>query len=139
MNNHERGKKTSNKRFLIYMMTTCALGRNACILGYRTLYYSMNRFIEALTAARLDGTYIRWLNMIAKTTLLILDDFGLQPFACSIYVYITTNLKPTNRCAHKWVSDWDCLRATPFFRGRFVGKCMIYRSSASNTLSEQRV
>ena len=61
------------------MTTTCALGRNACILGYRTLYYSMNRFIEALTAARLDGTYIRWLNMIAKTTLLILDDFGLQP------------------------------------------------------------
>ena len=106
MNNHERGKKTSNKRFLIYMTTTCALGRNACILGYRTLYYSMNRFIEALTAARLDGTYIRWLNMIAKTTLLILDDFGLQPFACSIYVYITTNLKPTNRYARKWVSDW---------------------------------
>lgn len=57
----------------------CALGRNACLLGYRTLYYSMNRFIEALSAARLDGTYLRWLNMIAKTPLLIIDDFGLQP------------------------------------------------------------
>jgi DNA replication protein DnaC len=57
----------------------CAMGRNACLLGHRTLYYSMNRFIEALAAARLDGTYIRWLNMIAKTPLLILDDFGLQP------------------------------------------------------------
>lgn len=57
----------------------CALGRNACILGYRTLYYSMNRFIEALSAARLDGSYIRLLNQIAKTPLLILDDFGLQP------------------------------------------------------------
>lgn len=39
----------------------------------------MSRFIEALAAARLDGTYIRWLNQIAKTPLLILDDFGLQP------------------------------------------------------------
>jgi DNA replication protein DnaC len=56
----------------------CAMGRNACLLGHRTLYYSMNRFIEALAAARLDGTYIRWLNIIAKTPLLIIDDFGLQ-------------------------------------------------------------
>jgi DNA replication protein DnaC len=41
----------------------------------------MNRFIEALAAARLDGSYIRWLNQIAKTPLLILDDFGLQPLS----------------------------------------------------------
>ena len=41
----------------------------------------MNRFIEALAAARLDGTYLRWLNMIAKTPLLIIDDFGLQPLS----------------------------------------------------------
>lgn len=58
---------------------SCALGRNACLLGHRTLYYSMNRFIEALAAARLEGTYIKWLNQIAKTPLLIIDDFGLQP------------------------------------------------------------
>lgn len=57
----------------------CALGRQACMLGYRTIYYAMNRFIEALATARLDGTYLRWLNQIAKTPLLILDDFGLQP------------------------------------------------------------
>lgn len=57
----------------------CAMGRNACLLGHRTLYYAMNRFVEALAAARLDGTYIRWLNQIAKTPLLIIDDFGLQP------------------------------------------------------------
>ena len=39
----------------------------------------MNRFLEALGAARLDGTYLKWLNMMAKTPLLILDDFGLKP------------------------------------------------------------
>jgi DNA replication protein DnaC len=57
----------------------CALGRQACMLGYRTLYFAMNRFIESLAAARLDGSYIKWLNQIAKTPLLIIDDFGLQP------------------------------------------------------------
>ncbi len=68
------GATGSGKSYL-----ACAMGRNACLLGHRTLYYSMNRFIEALAAARLDGTYIRWLNQIAKTPLLIIDDFGLQP------------------------------------------------------------
>lgn len=57
----------------------CALGNRACTLGHKTLYYSMNRFIEILASARVDGSYIKLLNMIAKTPLLILDDFGLQP------------------------------------------------------------
>lgn len=39
----------------------------------------MNRFIEALAAARRDGSYIKWLNPLARTPLLVLDDFGLQP------------------------------------------------------------
>jgi DNA replication protein DnaC len=56
----------------------CAIGRKACMLGYRTLYYSMNRFLEALGEARLEGSYLKWLNLIAKTPLLILDDFGLK-------------------------------------------------------------
>lgn len=55
----------------------CALGRQACLMGYRTLYYSMNRFMEALAVARLQGTYLKWLNQIAKTPVLVIDDFGL--------------------------------------------------------------
>lgn len=62
----------------------CAMGRQACLLGHKTLYYAMNRFIEALAAARLDGTYLRWLNQIARTPLLILDDFGLQPLTADM-------------------------------------------------------
>lgn len=57
----------------------CALGHQACQLGYKPLYLNMNRFIEKLTLARLDGTFIKLLNQIEKTSLLILDDFGLQP------------------------------------------------------------
>jgi len=56
----------------------CALGRKSCMLGYRVIYYSMNRFIEALASARLEGTYIKWLNMLVRMPVLILDDFGLK-------------------------------------------------------------
>lgn len=58
---------------------TCALGHQACQLGYKTLYLNMNRFIEKVTLAKLDGTFVKLLNQIEKTHLLILDDFGLQP------------------------------------------------------------
>ncbi len=57
----------------------CALGHQACIEGIKTLYLGMNRFIERLTLARLDGSNIKLLNSIEKHPLLILDDFGLQP------------------------------------------------------------
>lgn len=56
----------------------CALGNQACLLGYKTLYLNMNRFIEKVTLAKLEGTFIKLLNQIEKTYLLILDDFGLQ-------------------------------------------------------------
>ena len=58
----------------------CALGNQACQLGYKTLYLNMNRFIEKVTLAKLDGTFIKLLNQLERTSLLILDDFGLQPF-----------------------------------------------------------
>ncbi|MFZ5431188.1 MAG: IS21-like element helper ATPase IstB [Bacteroidota bacterium] len=57
----------------------CALGRQACTLGYRTLYFGINRFLEKILLAKLDGTYIKLLNQIEKTDLIIIDDFGLHP------------------------------------------------------------
>jgi DNA replication protein DnaC len=57
----------------------CALGYQACQQGYRTSYLNMNRFIEKVTLAKLDGTYIKLLNYLERQTLIILDDFGLQP------------------------------------------------------------
>lgn len=56
----------------------CALGRSACLLGYRTLYFSMSKFLESLAQARLDGTYLKWIRGISANKLLILDDFGLK-------------------------------------------------------------
>lgn len=57
----------------------CALGRQACSLGYRVIYFGMNRFLEKVSQSKLDGTFIKLLNQIEKTHLLILDDFGLTP------------------------------------------------------------
>jgi len=57
----------------------CALGHQACVNGYKTLYFNMNRFCEQITIAKADGSVIKWLNQIRKAKLIILDDFGLQP------------------------------------------------------------
>ena len=57
----------------------CAIGRQACAFGYKTLYLGMNRFLEKISQSKLDGTYVKLLNQVEKTDLLILDDFGLHP------------------------------------------------------------
>lgn len=57
----------------------CALGRQACSMGYRTYYFGMNRFLEKVTQAKLTGTYVKLLNQIEKADLIILDDFELHP------------------------------------------------------------
>ncbi|MEO6548189.1 MAG: IS21-like element helper ATPase IstB [Ferruginibacter sp.] len=56
----------------------CALGHQACLQGCKTTYLNMNRLIEKVTLAKLDGSYIKLLNHLEKQSLIILDDFGLQ-------------------------------------------------------------
>jgi DNA replication protein DnaC len=57
----------------------CAIGRQACSLGYKSIYLGMSRFLEKVTQSKLDGTYIKFLYQIEKTQLLIIDDWGLYP------------------------------------------------------------
>ena len=57
----------------------CALGNQACLMGYKTMYLNMNRFFEKLAQAKLEGSFIKLLNQLEKVRLLIFDDFGLQP------------------------------------------------------------
>lgn len=68
------GATGSGKSYL-----ACAIGRQACVMGYKVLYFSMNRFIEKITQAKLDGVILKILNQIEKTNLIIFDDFGLNP------------------------------------------------------------
>ena len=69
-----QGKCGCGKSFL-----ACALGRQACILGYRTVYLNMNSFVEKVAISKLDGTFLKMITSLEKNELIILDDFGLQP------------------------------------------------------------
>ena len=57
----------------------CALGQKACREDYRTQYFRLPRLLQELSIARVDGRYGRVLTTLARTELLIIDDWGLQP------------------------------------------------------------
>jgi len=61
----------------------CALGHHACHQGYGVRYYRATRLFEQLTIAHGDGSYLKLLAQIAKTDLLIIDDWGLEPLTQS--------------------------------------------------------
>lgn len=57
-----------------------ALGNQACIMDYKVAYYNMNKLFTLLRMSKADNSYLKLLESIAKKDLLILDDFGIQPF-----------------------------------------------------------
>jgi len=57
-----------------------AIGHQACCVGYKVLYHSTSKLLSKLKIAKADGSYIREMARIEKQELLILDDFGMQPF-----------------------------------------------------------
>jgi DNA replication protein DnaC len=56
-----------------------AIGHQACLCGYRTLYYNASKLFSQLKMAKGDGSYAKEISKIEKQHLLILDDFGIQP------------------------------------------------------------
>ena len=59
----------------------CALGHQACRDGLTALYLRLPRFLQELPIAKGDGRYGKLLTTLAKTDVLILDDWGLAPFS----------------------------------------------------------
>jgi DNA replication protein DnaC len=57
----------------------CALGHTACRNGLTVRYVRLPRLLQDLATARSDGSYGRLLAHLARTDLLILDDWGLAP------------------------------------------------------------
>ena len=57
----------------------CAISHNACLNNYSARYYRLSRLLRAMTQAKADGSYQKLLNQLAKTALLIIDDWGLEP------------------------------------------------------------
>ena len=61
----------------------CALGHSACRHGLSTRYFRFSRMLGELAHARADGSYPKLLEKLARTQLLIIDDFGLSPLTDS--------------------------------------------------------
>jgi len=55
----------------------CALGNQACRLGFKTRYLLLTRFLEEMTMSHVDGSYTNLMAQLHKDDVLILDDFGL--------------------------------------------------------------
>ncbi len=90
----------------------CAVGRHACQVGFKTLYLNMNKFIEKVQSAKLEGSYTKLLTQLERIPLLILDDFGLQPLDQNMRIALLQILedryakKPTLIASQLPVSDW---------------------------------
>ncbi len=59
----------------------CALAQKACREGYKVRYLRMPRLFEELRLAHADGRYPKLMTGLAKTDLIVLDDWGLAPLA----------------------------------------------------------
>jgi len=68
------GPTGTGKTFL-----ACALAHRACRSGFTALYVRAARFPHQLAVARGDGSYPRLMNRLARTNLLVIDDWLLTP------------------------------------------------------------
>ena len=57
---------------------SCALAHSACRNGYSASYRRLPRLLTELSIARADGRYAKLLASIAKTSVLVIDDWGVS-------------------------------------------------------------
>lgn len=72
------GPTGAGKSFL-----ACALGRAACQAGYKVRYERTSRLLQSLEMAHADGSYPQLLRTLARTPLLIFDDWLRDPLSRS--------------------------------------------------------
>ena len=66
------GAAGCGKSFLV-----SALGHQACAQGFSVGYFNVQKLLLRAKMARVEGTILKFFDKLAKTNLLILDDFGL--------------------------------------------------------------
>jgi DNA replication protein DnaC len=59
----------------------CALAQKACREGHTALYLRLPRLLQDLPIAKGDGRYGKLMASLARTDVLILDDWGLAPLS----------------------------------------------------------
>jgi DNA replication protein DnaC len=68
------GKTGTGKTYL-----ACAFAQQAVRKGYRAIYRRAPRLYQELALAKADGTYPRLLSRLARTDVLVIDDWALTP------------------------------------------------------------
>lgn len=68
------GKTGCGKSYL-----ACAIGKQACKLGYKTLFINMSDFIFKIEESHRNNTLQKLLCKMEKNNLIILDDWGTNP------------------------------------------------------------
>lgn len=63
----------------------CALAQKACRDGYRALYFYSPKLFRELSASQADGSLPSLLKKLAKTSLLVIDDLGLEKASAAQY------------------------------------------------------
>jgi DNA replication protein DnaC len=57
----------------------CALAHKACRMKLGARYIRLPKLFQTIDIAKADGSYVKLLEQIAKTPLLVLDDWGVAP------------------------------------------------------------
>jgi DNA replication protein DnaC len=97
----------------------CALGNAACRIGCSVRYFALSRLLEKLKLYRADGSYPKFLDQLAKTQLLILDDWLRNPLTetqTNDILEITEdryNTRSTMVATQIPVAEWHDLFANP--------------------------
>ena len=63
----------------------CALAQKACRDGFRALYFYSPKLFRELSASQIDGSLPSLLKKLAKTSLLVIDDLGLEKASAAQY------------------------------------------------------
>lgn len=61
----------------------CAFANKACREGFSARYLRLPKLLQTIIISKGDGTYIKMMEALAKTQLLILDDWGVTPMTDS--------------------------------------------------------
>ena len=61
----------------------CAFANKACREGFSARYLRLPKLLQTIVISKGDGTYIKMMEALAKTPLLILDDWGVAPMTDS--------------------------------------------------------
>lgn len=119
------GKTGCGKTYL-----ACALGHQACLLGMKVLYLSMNHFPDDFIHAKLKGTHTKLLASIEKIDLVIIDDFGLQKISEDVRQALFTIIDDRHRrhgtivTSQLAMQDWHSYLGEPTIADAMISRLM---------------